>query len=39
MLLNALRQQPRASLLVLVLLLANLLAGGWAWRHLVITAR
>lgn len=32
MLLNALRQQPRASLLVLVLLLANLLAWGWAWQ-------
>ena len=32
MLFNALRQQPRASLLVLVLLLANLLAWGWAWQ-------
>ncbi|UAK20327.1 HoxN/HupN/NixA family nickel/cobalt transporter [Kluyvera sp. CRP] len=32
MLWNVLRQQPRASLLVLVLVLANLLAWGWAWQ-------
>lgn len=32
MLWNILRRQPRASLLVLVLLLANLAAWCWAWR-------
>lgn len=32
MLWNVLRQQPRATLLVLVLVLANLLAWGWAWQ-------